>query len=289
MRPVVRALGRLSAATAVLLAVGAAYAADRLPRSDPVPGGVYVLPLPGAAIPPRVDYDGHRVLVVGEKKQWYALVGIPLDTLPGRATLVVYEPDRARTVRFRVRPHHYPTQRITLKNKQMVTPTPKQLQRIDRELTRIHSDLRHWSPALHVDVAFRTPLKGTLTSPFGARRILNGKPREPHSGIDIAAPQGTPVRAPAAGNVLDTGDYYFNGKTVFLDHGRGLVTMYCHLSRIDVRRGQRVKTGQIIGKVGHTGRVTGPNLHWGVSLDGALVNPLLFLPRPSVEALQPPD
>lgn len=280
---------RLLLSAVAILAAAGARAEGRLPRSEPVPGGVFVAALHAAPIPPRVTYNGRRVLVVGNEKNWYAVVGIPLDARPGKATLVVYEPGRARTVRFRIRPHHYPTQRITLKNRQMVTPTPKQLQRIDRELTRIRTDLRHWSPALHVDVAFRTPLQGVLTSPFGARRILNGKPRKPHSGIDIAAPAGTPIRAPAGGTVLDTGDYYFNGKTVFIDHGRGLVTMYCHLRHIDVHRDQRVERGQIIGRVGRTGRVTGPNLHWGVSLDGTLVNPLLFLPKPAVTALRETD
>lgn len=271
-----------------LLAPLAAHA-GRLPRSEPVPGGVFVLPLAPAARAPRADYDGRRVLVVRDAGRWYALVGIPLQARPGKATLVIRKADRTRTVLFRIRPHRYPTQRITLKNKQMVTPSPKELRRIERELTRIHADLRHWRPSRRVDTAFRAPIAGILTSPFGARRILNGKPRNPHSGVDLAAPAGTPIRAPAGGEILDTGDYYFNGKTVFIDHGRGLVTLYCHLSAIDVHRGEIVKTGQVIGKVGRTGRVTGPNLHWGMSLDGTLVNPLLFLPKPTVAALKQGD
>ena len=280
-----RTLPGLFLLCAGLLASLAAHA-GRLPRSEPVPGGVFVSALAPAATPPRANYDGRRVLVIRGAGRWYALVGIPLRARPGKVVLTVHEPGRTRTVSFRIRPHRYPTQRITLKNKQMVTPSPKELRRIRRELARIHADLRHRRPSRRVDTAFRTPIEGILTSPFGARRILNGKPRQPHSGIDIAAPAGTPIRAPAGGEVLDTGDYYFNGKTVFIDHGRGLVTMYCHLSTIDVRRGQTIKTGQVIGKVGRTGRVTGPNLHWGVSLDGTLVNPLLFLPKPTVAALK---
>lgn len=273
-----------------LLGAPALGHAARLPRSAPVPGGILVTPLGVAHIPPRVEYNGHRVLVVGTNGRWYAVTGIALNAQPGSAgTLVIYEPGHARTVRFRIHAHDYPVQRITLKNAQMVTPTPAQLQRITRETDRIHSDLRDWQPSARVDLAFRAPLDGVLTSPFGVRRILNGKPRQAHSGVDIAAPQGTPIRAPAAGVVLDRGDYYFNGKTVFINHGRGLVTMYCHLSAINVHRGETVKAGQVIGMVGATGRVTGPNLHWGVSLNGSLVNPLLFLSQPAVAALRKGD
>ena len=118
---------------------------------------------------------------------------------------------------------------------------------------------------------------GRLSSPFGLRRFFNGQERNPHSGLDFAVPSGTPIKAPAAGVVVLVGDYFFNGKTVFLDHGQGFVSMFCHMSAIDVKVGDEVPRGGGGGQGGATGAATGPHLHWNVSLNDARVDPAIFI------------
>jgi murein DD-endopeptidase MepM/ murein hydrolase activator NlpD len=251
-----------------------------LPRPDPVPGGIAIISLDGdRSQRPMAYYDGQRVMVLYDTDHWLAVAGIPLSTAPGAQELEVrYDHGPAHTRAFTVRDKQYAEQRLTVKNKRMVDPSPEDLQRIARESTRTKTALAHWSEASALEKPFRLPVRGEFSSPFGLRRYFNGQPRKPHSGLDIAASTGTPIHAPAAGQVVETGQYFFNGNTMFVDHGQGLVTMYCHLSRIDVAPGQRVAQGEVLGAVGRTGRVTGAHLHWGVSLNQTMVNPLLFFP-----------
>lgn len=128
------------------------------------------------------------------------------------------------------------------------------------------------------DLAFILPVKWRLAGRFGLHRFFNGEPRAPHASLDVAVARGTPIKASAHGKVLAVDDYFFNGKTIFLEHGNGLITMYCHLERIDVKTGDTVRKGQRIGLSGKTGRATGPHLHWSVVLNGVMVDPELFIP-----------
>ncbi len=244
----------------------------------PVPGGVAVIELPDDTRPSSVRYNGKRVMTAMESGTAHAIVGLPLGAQAGTHHL------EARTrqgtpvrLAFQIVDRAYETQHITIKDKRKVNPEKRDMERIGREQQKIRAALGHWSDSDSVGLTFLKPVQGPYSSPFGLRRFFNEQPRKPHSGIDIAAPEGTPIMAPSAGTVIDTGDYFFNGNTVFIDHGQGLVTMFCHMSRIDVQPGQAVGIGEVIGQVGMTGRVTGPHLHWGVSLNDARVDPMLFL------------
>jgi murein DD-endopeptidase MepM/ murein hydrolase activator NlpD len=235
---------------------------------------------------PRVLFDGQRVLVARSGDAWHAVVGLPLSLKPGAYEVSVRERGKGeRTVRFDVRGRRYETQHLTLANRRHVTPGPDDLSRIAREQELLARAFSTWNDRALDLVTFDLPSEGRFSSGFGLRRFLNNEPRQPHTGVDIAAPEGTPIAAPAAGIVIETGDYFFNGLTVVLDHGQGLVTMYNHLSRIDVAKGARVGRGERIGAIGSTGRVTGPHLHWSVSLNNARVDPALFLPREAREEL----
>jgi murein DD-endopeptidase MepM/ murein hydrolase activator NlpD len=250
-----------------------------LPASSAVPGGLVVLDLETASEhAPKVVYGDHPVMVVREGDRWRALVGIPLSTEPGRQVVRIGDADPPTYQAFTVEPKEYATQKLKVAPAQ-VDLSKKDQERVARERPRIEEALTTFSAAPPVTLELQPPVDGPRSSSFGLRRVFNEQPRSPHSGMDIAAAEGVLVRAPASGRVVDTGSYFFNGNTVFIDHGQGLVTMYCHLSAIDVQTGQAVNTGDQIGKVGSTGRATGPHLHFGVSLNRAFVDPALLLPK----------
>ncbi len=255
--------------------------ADTLPREARVPGGLAIVPLGEYATRPEVHYNGKPVLTIQQDAQWIALVGIPLGVTAGTQSLDI-KPGNAnkQQISFDITSKEYESQYITIKDDRKVNPYAQDLERIQKESTEIALALRTFSSEREVPLVFRYPVEGPTSSPFGLRRFFNQLPRKPHSGLDIAAPTGTPIVAPAAGTIIETGDYFFNGNTVFIDHGQGLVTMYCHMNSIDVKPGDRVDSGTPIGTVGMTGRVTGPHLHWGVSLNDARIDPSLFLSKP---------
>ena len=153
------------------------------------------------------------------------------------------------------------------------------MKRIERELAEQVAAYRTYRAGVTPsNVLLDRPVNGgRLSSPFGLRRFFNGQERNPHSGLDFAVPSGTPIKAPAAGVVVLVGDYFFNGKTVFVDHGQGFISMFCHMSAVDVKVGDEVPRGGVVGKVGATGRATGPHLHWNISLNDARVDPAIFI------------
>ncbi|HAO24032.1 MULTISPECIES: peptidoglycan DD-metalloendopeptidase family protein [unclassified Methylophaga] len=255
------------------------FSAWALPQQLPVPGGVIILPLEtGGNVAPEVSYEQRQVMVIKQGSQWQAVVGIPLAAKPGNHKVLVDDQGVLSSIVFEVRNKSYPTQHVNVPDDRKVNPYAEDMVRIEAETARINKALRNWRVSDDVPFNFVWPVEGRVSGLFGRRRVFNGEERNPHSGIDIAAPTGTGIMAPADGVVTDSGDYFFNGNTVMIDHGQGLVTMFCHLDRIDVKVGQQVKQRDIIGTVGATGRVTGPHLHLGVSLNDARVEPLLFFP-----------
>ena len=264
------------------------HAATLPPQAEPVPGGVAVVPLEGATgAAPRAYFNAQRVMVIKDGQRWLAIVGVPVDIKPGDYVLRVESADKTtKQVNFSLHDKQYATQQLTIKDKRMVEPTAEDLKRIERESRVMKAAFEAWHDQADVPLQFDLPAQGPLSSPFGLRRIFNGEPRAPHSGIDIAAAAGSPIRAPAPGRVAAVGNYFFNGNTVLIDHGQGLVTMYCHMKKIAVKKGQTLARGDLIGYVGQTGRATGPHVHWSVSLNDARVDPALFLSPDTVAKLE---
>ncbi len=269
-------LGSLAVVTAVAgepdsAADGAAKPAVHPSQPVAVPGGIHPIPLPAGAN--RALFQGKPVMIHGAR----AIVGIPIDAAPGKYEVEFSGPGIGTRRSFEVVAKAYPEQHLTIANRRMVDPLPEDLERIRTERRRQLEKYALFTERELDIVPFVKPVSGITSSPFGHRRVLNGQPRSPHSGLDIAADTGTPIRAPAGGRVVLTGDLFFNGNTVFLDHGQGLITMYCHMHRIDVGEGDEVQRGDIIGQVGATGRVTGAHLHWSVSLNGNRVDPVAVM------------
>lgn len=248
-----------------------------LPTEETVPGGIALIEVGKSSLdgtPPTIRFNKKRVLVTEHQGNWVAVVGIPLSAKQGKNTV---DAGKTKSFPFLVEDKKYPAQYLTIKNKRMVNPNPDDLKRIKRERTVLSRALSTWSDNPAVSTDFILPAEGRLSSPFGLRRFFNNQPRNPHSGLDIAAPTGTPIKSPQSGTVINTGDYFFNGNTVLVDHGQGLISGYFHMDKIDVQAGQLVNQGDILGTIGSTGRVTGPHLHWNIYLNGTKVNPALFV------------
>jgi murein DD-endopeptidase MepM/ murein hydrolase activator NlpD len=244
-----------------------------LPQDSRRAGGIAVIEV--APDTKTASLDASPVALVTEDSKMYAIVGIPISATTGTHTL---QTDHGN-IDFTVLDYAYPEQHITLKDTSKVDPDPDQLARYHREAVEQTDVYKSFNPIQTTNFPnFIWPAHGRISSPFGFKRFFNEEPRAPHAGIDIAAGFGTVVHAPAAGVVIQTGDYFFNGNTVLIDHGQGIISMMCHLSRIDVKIGQTIAQGDPIGLVGMTGRATGPHVHFGVSLNNARVDPMLVLP-----------
>ena len=251
--------------------------AQAKPVHSPWPGGVGIVRIPGDERPSVMVTD-RQALILRADNEWIAVIGIPLEqTAPGALTATILLPGQdSRQVEIAVQPNSYAEQRLTV-SRNYVDPNPEELDRIFAERDIIDAALTNWREAPLAAVDLQAPLEGRRSSSFGLRRFFNDQPRSPHKGMDIAASSGTPIHAPMSGVVTATGNYFFNGNTVIIDHGQGFISLYCHLSEIDVDAGEPVAAGAAIGKVGATGRVTGAHLHFATYLNGTAVDPALLL------------
>ena len=247
-----------------------------LPSESRVPGGIAIIELDKVTSTkaPEATFNGQRVMVTQENGKWLAIVGIPLKAKIDEALTVKAA---GKSYSFNISDNDYPEQRLTGIPSKYVEPDPKQVARWREESKVQNAAYKTWSDTNTPVLELAMPAQGPYSSAFGLKRFFNDQPRAPHSGLDIAAPDKSPIKVAAAGKVTAVGEYFFNGNTVIVDHGHGLSTMYCHMSRIDVKVGDQLELGEQIGLVGKTGRVTGPHLHWGVSLNNTRVDPLLFV------------
>lgn len=269
----------LLAALLVSLLTSGSLFAQTWPKNNPVPGGIAVLAIPqrGEA-PPQVWFNNQRVYTAKKNDQWFAWVGINLNQKLGEATAFWRTKEGDKPLRFHVEHKDYAKQELTVAPKH-VNLSAENLARVRKETPELQAAMNTFNPFYRPLTSFVKPVEGRHSSPFGFRRVFNGQARNPHSGLDIAAPTGTPIQAAWPGKVVAINDYFFNGKTLVLDHGQGFTSMYCHLSEFaELKIGDEVAGGELIGQVGATGRVTGPHLHWTLSLNANRVDPELFLP-----------
>jgi len=255
------------------------FSLSAAPQHDPVPGGIALLTLNDEHIASSARYKGKKLAVINTNTQAQLLVGLSLSTKPGNHFISINtRQGKKEKIKFVVKPKTYKAQYLTIKNKRKVNPYEKDMTRILSEKKRKSLAKKHWQDT-PVNSDFLIPVDGRISSIFGLRRFFNDQARRPHSGLDIAAPQGTPIKSVAAGKVIESGDFFFSGNMIYIDHGMGLISLYAHMHEIKVIDGDDILQGQIIGTVGETGRVTGPHLHMAVMLNQTTVDPLLFLPQ----------
>ena len=281
-------LSTLILAFAVLLYPGSVEAMDvqlERPdgRGDIKQGDVILVKVKSPAVLSSLsgEFDGKMVAFESKNgREFSALIGMDLDQKVQEYDLYIFAKGdgelNQRVLSFNVQSRNYKVERLTLPDK-MVTYDDVTLKRIERESHSLAQIRQNVSMKRWWDGDFIVPVKGELTANFGARRILNGVKKKPHSGVDVKAYSGSRIRSSNGGKVVLVDNHYFGGKVVVIDHGHGLSTIYMHLSKILVNHGEELAKGDIIGLVGATGRATGPHLHWAAYLNGAKVDPSALL------------
>lgn len=267
--------------TSCLLVLLPPLSAQMLPEHTPWQGGIALLALGKDEERPSVVYRSKQVLVRALHGHWYALVGIPLQAEPGYASIWV----DGEKKRFSVQEKTYGESRIELTDPLFTQPPGPELKaRISEERERLLQARSHWRDDVP-DLRFELPVAGIASTPYGFRRYINGELRSSHRGLDMAAVEGTEVSAPQAGRITLAENLFYTGLTVVIAHGMGVYSLYAHLSELSVQLGDTLRTGERLGAVGATGRVTGAHLHWGVILNGTYIDPALLLSEQARQAI----
>jgi murein DD-endopeptidase MepM/ murein hydrolase activator NlpD len=263
----------------LMLLLSVSHSLHALPEQSLVPGGIALLKLPDYKQGTKVFFNNRRIAVFPYQDSWLAMAGIDLSSKPGDYEFSIKRADGLSvSTKVTIKHKQYDEQHLTIKNKRKVNPNKNDNERIAKERIRKKKAKTLFTETTP-EVNFIWPVNGRISSIFGLRRFFNEQERSPHNGLDIAASEGTPVISAAGGTVIDTGDYFFSGNMIFIDHGQGIISLYAHLSEILVKPGDTIKQGDIIGKVGKTGRATGPHLHFAILANQTLIDPVFMLPR----------
>lgn len=267
-------LRRLIAVVVLLFVAAPAFAADELTLKGNMEQGGMVI---GTAPPGSRITLGTREL--RQDEEGYFVFGFTRDAAPHATLKVVYPDGRSEVKTLDVKQRDYKIQRIDGLPEKMVTPPKEVLDRIRRDNAQVAEARSHDTDGTWYRQGFIWPAIGPISGVYGSQRILNGQPKQPHYGVDVAAPEGTPVRAPAGGIVrLAATDHYYTGGTVIIDHGHGISSCFLHMKDVKVKVGQEVKQGDVIGLLSHTGRATGPHVDWRVNWFGERLDAQLLAP-----------
>ena len=242
-----------------------------------VKGGISIHEISKKQFHQNLSYNGVKLATYHHDNRYYLLYGIPYGSKIGKTSLKIKNDSEYFNINFDIKKRDFKTQHIRVAKK-YTEPNKNDFERIKNERARKLKAKSFWYEN-DIDLNFILPVEGIITGEFGTRRFYNDKEGRFHNGIDIAAKKGTLISAPSSGKVVLTGNYYYNGKFVYLDHGKGLKSVFIHLDEILVKDGQLVKKGEFIGKIGSTGVSTGPHLHWSITLNNVYINPLMFMDK----------
>jgi len=249
------------------------------------PGGIYITEISNAEYNQDLLIDGQKILKWNKDNKFYVLYGLSYHLKTEQHNFEIKNKDGTvlREIGINIVQKNFRTQKIKV-NKKYTKPTDKILEKIKKDRIKLVKARKIWFEN-NPDMEFILPVKGITTGVFGTKRFYNGVEGNYHNGFDIAANTGTPIVAPSSGKITLTGNFFYNGKSIILDHGRGLKSIMIHLDEILVEENQYVEKGQIIGKVGTTGKSTGAHLHWSVLVNNTYIDPELLIDKSAIEHL----